>query len=333
MVLGRTAPATDGGGGGEVNYCWTDNSDDGFESLQSQIDNFEEASSLNTLCQELTSIEDAQAGEFCATEDSSSCQYSTSGNEKPLSPVFTSNIIYIFYEEWEDTSDSLSFNRDRAQSINSDLIYCRFNSYKTLNECARNYEGIDKVQYAKFIVEIDGVVRTLTGSNDSSDSDSNDDTEFEDSSETVSRDVEWNSWNLKTTLDGKSDELTEASGDDKAVLDSGDNGYCGKAYFQKDFSVSDTTADKLEIDYNVVAEDWAGKAFVNANGNEIASVDPQGEGTDEAGTWTVYIASNTNTIEFGIRDTSEDNCQNGDHGLRLEVTGVSRSDTSIANPQ
>lgn len=147
-------------------------------------------------------------------------------------------------------------------------------------------------------------------------------------------DINWNDWVLETSiLDGKNDELGEASGDGKAVIDSGNDGYCGKAYFEKDFSVNDRTSDKLEIDYNVVADDWAGKAFINANGNEIASIDPQGQEIEESGTWTVYIASETNTIEFGIQDTSEENCQNTDHDVRLEVTDVSRSDTSIATPQ
>ena len=181
--------------------------------------------------------------------------------------------------------------------------------------------------------EISPVV-ALISEDVSLDSDTNQDTDSEDGSETVSEDVEWNGWNLKTTtLDGKSDELAVASGDDKAVLDSGEDGYCGTAYFQKDFSAGYRTADKLEIDYNVVGDDWAGKAFVNVNGNEIESVNPQGEEVDESGTWTVYIASETNTIEFGIQDTSEDNCHISDHDLRLEVTDVSKSDTSIATLQ
>lgn len=194
------------------NYCWTDSSDDGFENLQSQINNFEDANSLNTLCELLESSDGAQASEFCAESGDSSCEYSMSGNDKELSPTFTSNIIYVFYEKPEELESS-SFDIDQAKSFNSNLIYCRFNGYETLNQCANEYDSIDKTEYGKFIVEINDIVEKISSSGES-ESDNEDESNSDTPEDFVAGDLYFWDAEAETGLVN-----SEAGSDDSANLE------------------------------------------------------------------------------------------------------------------
>jgi hypothetical protein len=180
-------------------------------------------------------------------------------------------------------------------------------------------QGTVKLSYNNQVV-------TLDNTDDDSTDTSGDETEGSD-------EVSWDGWTFQSqTLEGMTDSVETASGDGKAVIDTGSDGFCGEAYFQKTYSVSGDTADRLEIDYSVEADEWAGKATVWVDGTEaVEPVDPSGDGdVSTSGTWQVYLGPGESEVRFGVSDTSEEHCSITDHDIRLEVTSVSKTDTQIA---
>ncbi|MFB6147507.1 MAG: hypothetical protein ABEJ66_01345, partial [Candidatus Nanohaloarchaea archaeon] len=142
----------------------------------------------------------------------------------------------------------------------------------------------------------------------------------------------WNGWQFGKKVNwSRSDTLDEVHAGDNAVIDTGDTGYCGKAYYRKVFTVTDDTADRLEIGYSLVMDEYAGAVYTRVDGERQVRKNPSGGGRiNTSGTWTVYLGPGDTVVEVGIRDASRRYCDNSDHSIRLEITSVSRSDTSMA---
>lgn len=137
--------------------------------------------------------------------------------------------------------------------------------------------------------------------------------------------ISWEGWTYHTQpMEDRDDNVKTVRAGENAVIDSGNDGYCGRAFFEKKISVNDGDTDVLDIDYHVEADNWGGKAAVWVDGQARKSINPSGEEpVSKSGTWSVSLESGEHMVRFGIEDSSKEHCVNFDHSMRLKVTEIS----------
>lgn len=129
------------------------------------------------------------------------------------------------------------------------------------------------------------------------------------------------SWEIQ----GKTDSVETSRQQEEIVIDTGNTGYCGGAFFEKTLTTG--TRKMVSIVYSVEADRYSGKTGVWLDGKFIRGLNPVGESArDSSGTWMFSVQEGSHTISVGIEDTSQRWCNMDDHASRLVVEEVRIAD-------